>query len=78
VNLLFLGRSYDRPFLYLEIKIIEGEIFDENSLICPTCGQKLPEEQAEKIRAEFEEKKNKGGRVRGREAPEREKTKENR
>src|SRR5699024_5710425 len=36
---------------------IKAEQFDENSLICPTCGQDLPEEQAEKIRADFEQKK---------------------
>ena len=36
---------------------IKAERFDENSLICPTCGQALPEEQAEKIRTEFERKK---------------------
>ena len=56
-----MQEDYSRLSVYefddSEIKIIEGEIFDENSLICPTCGQKLPEEQAEKIRAEFEEKK---------------------
>ena len=56
-----MQEDYSRLYVYefddSEIKIIEGEIFDENSLICPTCGQKLPEEQAEKIRAEFEEKK---------------------
>ena len=56
-----MQEDYSRLSVYefddSEIKIIEGEIFDENSRICPTCGQKLPEEQAEKIRAEFEEKK---------------------
>ena len=36
---------------------IKAEKFDESSLICPTCGQDLPEEQAEKIRADFEQKK---------------------
>ena len=36
---------------------IKAEQFDEHSLICPTCGQVLPEEQAEKIRTEFERKK---------------------
>lgn len=39
------------------IEKIKAERFDENSLICPTCGQALPEEQAEKIRTEFERKK---------------------
>lgn len=36
---------------------IKAEQFDESSLICPTCGQDLPAEQAEKIRSEFERKK---------------------
>lgn len=36
---------------------IKAEQFDENSLICPTCGQALPEEQSEKIRTEFERNK---------------------
>ena len=36
---------------------IKAEQFDESSLICPTCGQDLPVEQAEKIRSEFERKK---------------------
>lgn len=36
---------------------IKAEQFDESSLVCPTCGQDLPSEQAEKIRAEFERKK---------------------
>lgn len=36
---------------------IKAEQFDESSLVCPTCGQDLPEKQAEKIRSEFECKK---------------------
>lgn len=36
---------------------IKAEQFDESSLVCPTCGQDLPAEQAEKIRSEFERKK---------------------
>lgn len=47
--------SREYPEEHLEA--IKAEQFDENSLICPTCGQDLPEEQAEKIRAEFEQKK---------------------
>lgn len=53
--------DYSRLSAYVfddsEIKSIEAEIFDESSLICPTCGQELPEEQAEKIKTEFENKK---------------------
>ena len=39
------------------LELIKAEKFDENSLICPTCGQMLPEEQAMKIHKEFESKK---------------------
>ena len=49
----YSGREYPEEHL----EAIKAEQFDENSLICPTCGQDLPEEQAEKIRAEFEQKK---------------------
>lgn len=42
-----------------QLEAIKAEVFDENSLICPTCGQNLPDELAEKIRAEFEQKKEK-------------------
>ena len=49
----YSGREYPEEHL----EAIKAEQFDENSLICPTCGQDLPEEQAEKIRADFEQKK---------------------
>lgn len=49
----YSGREYTEEYL----EAIKEEQFDENSLICPTCGQDLPEEQAEKIRADFEQKK---------------------
>ena len=49
----YSGREYPEEHL----EAIKREQFDESSLICPTCGQNLPEEQAEKIRAEFEQKK---------------------
>ena len=48
---------YDREYPEENLERIKAEQFDENSLICPTCGQDLPAEQAEKIRAEFEQKK---------------------
>ena len=38
---------------------IEAEQFDEESLICPTCGQALPEEKQAKIRDSFENRKKK-------------------
>lgn len=49
----YSGREYPEEHL----EAIKAEQFDENSLICPTCRQDLPEEQAEKIRVEFEQKK---------------------
>ena len=49
----YSGREYHEETL----DAIKAEQFDESSLVCPTCGQNLPEEQAEKIRAEFEQKK---------------------
>ena len=48
-----------REYSEEHLEAIKGEQFDESSLICPTCGQNLPEEQAEKIRVEFEQKKEK-------------------
>src|SRR5699024_2304876 len=41
----------------------ESEVFNEDSLICPTCGQAFPEGEAEKIREDFE--KNKMLRIEG-------------
>lgn len=40
-----LGTQYD---------VIGAEEFDENSLVCPTCGQVLPDADKEEIRAKFE------------------------
>lgn len=48
-----------REFDETKLKAIRAEVFDENLLVCPTCGQELPAEQAEQIRAEFEQKKSK-------------------
>ena len=47
----------EREYPEENIEKIKAEQFDESSLICPTCGQDLPVEQAEKIRSEFERKK---------------------
>ena len=47
----------EREYPEENLERIKAEQFDENFLICPTCGQDLPEEQAEKIRADFEQKK---------------------
>ena len=49
----YSGREYPEE----NLEKIKNEVFDESSLICPTCGQDLPEEQADKIRSEFEQKK---------------------
>lgn len=46
-----------REFDETKLKAIQEEAFDENLLICPTCGQDLPAEKAEQIKAEFEQKK---------------------
>lgn len=40
-----------------KIHEIESEQFNEEALVCPTCGQTLPEIQAQKIRIDFEESK---------------------
>lgn len=40
-----------------ELKAIEAETFNDSDTICPTCGQKLPEEQVSKLKSSFEEKK---------------------
>ena len=47
----------EREYPEENLEKIKAEQFDENSLVCPTCGQDLPAEQAEKIRSEFERKK---------------------
>lgn len=49
----YSGREYPEE----NLEKIKAEQFDESSLVCPTCGQDLPVEQAEKIRSEFEQKK---------------------
>lgn len=47
----------EREYPEENLEKIKAEQFDESSLICPTCGQDLPVEQAEKIRSKFEQKK---------------------
>lgn len=47
----------EREYPEENLEKIKDEQFDESSLVCPTCGRDLPEEQAEKIRADFEQKK---------------------
>lgn len=40
-----------------KLKAIEDETFNDSDTICQTCGQELPEEQIEKLKSSFEEKK---------------------
>ena len=47
----------EREYPEEKLEKIKSEQFDESSLVCPTCGQDLPVEQTEKIRAEFEQRK---------------------
>ena len=47
----------EREYPEENLERIKTEQFDESSLVCPTCGQDLPAEQADKIRAKFEQKK---------------------
>lgn len=53
--------TYHNAMEFDEIKLheIEAEELSANSIICPTCGQSFPEEKAEKIKADFEESKQK-------------------
>ena len=57
------SRWMSQEFDDSEISAIESEVFNEDSLICPTCGQAFPEGKAEKIREDFE--KNKTLRIEG-------------
>lgn len=47
----------EREYPEENLERIKAEQFDESSLVCPTCGQELPVEQATKIRDDFEENK---------------------
>ena len=57
------SRWISQEFDDSEIAVIESEVFNEDSLICPTCGQAFPEDKAEKIREDFE--KNNALRIEG-------------
>lgn len=51
-------KSYaNKEFDNKNIEKIKAEELDENLLICPTCGQDLPAEQTEQIKADFAQKK---------------------
>lgn len=50
------AKAFDEfPYLFDESKWI----FDENSTICSLCGQKLPEDKIEQLKADFESRKRK-------------------
>lgn len=38
-------------------RTVNNEVFDENSIICPTCKQELPAEQIENLKATFQQSK---------------------
>lgn len=46
-----------REYPLENLEALKNEKLDEDSLVCPTCGQDLPREQADKIRTDFEQKK---------------------
>lgn len=48
------AKAFDEaPYLFDESKWV----FDENSTVCSLCGQKLPEDKIEQLKADFEQKK---------------------
>lgn len=50
------AKAFDEaPYLFDESKWV----FDENSTVCSLCGQKLPEDKIEQLRADFESQKEK-------------------
>lgn len=50
------AKAFDEfPYLFDESKWV----FDENSTVCSLCGQKLPEDKIEKLKADFESRKRK-------------------
>lgn len=50
-------QTYASTFDETVLNAIQNEKFDPESAICPTCGQHLPEEQVERLKTEFEQKK---------------------
>lgn len=47
----------EKEFADNQLKAIQEEEFDKDSLICPTCGQKFPPEREIQIRTDFEKRK---------------------
>ena len=50
-------QTYASTFDETALNAIQNEKFDPESAICPTCRQALPEEQVERLKTEFEQKK---------------------
>lgn len=50
-------QTYASTFDETALNAIQNEKFDPESAICPTCGKALPEEQVERLKTEFEQKK---------------------
>lgn len=50
-------QTYASTFDETALNAIQNEKFDPESAICPTCGQNLPEEQVQRLKTEFEQKK---------------------
>lgn len=50
-------QTYASTFDETALNAIQNEKFDPESAICPTCEQNLPEEQVERLKTEFEQKK---------------------
>ena len=47
----------EKEFADIQLKAIQNEEFDKESLICPTCGQHFPPEREIQIRTDFEKRK---------------------
>ena len=47
----------EKEFEDSQLKAIQNEEFDKDSLICPTCGQRFPPEREIQIRTDFEKRK---------------------
>ena len=53
----------EKEFADSQLKAIQNEEFDKDSLICPTCGQHFPPEQEIQIRTDFEKRKSERIRI---------------
>lgn len=51
-------KLHDSEYDTSVLESIKAEQFDEETLICPTCGQIFPDERADRIRQDFESSKN--------------------